>query len=92
MKPFFLTGCLLVSLLLAGCQGSGRTVTLQLNKMNAEAENTDRILPLRCLLSVINAHQPITWACASIKEEKKPILTSWMAMSLPTSRARFLTS
>ena len=40
MKPFFLTGCLLVSLLLAGCQGSGRTVTLQLNKMNAEAENT----------------------------------------------------
>ena len=40
MKPFFLTGCLLVGLLFAGCQVSEHVVTLKLNKMNSKAENT----------------------------------------------------
>ena len=40
MKPFFLTGCLLVGLMFAGCQVSEHVVTLQLNEMNSEAEST----------------------------------------------------
>ena len=40
MKPFFLTGCLLVGLTFAGCQVSEHIVTLQLNEMNSEAEGT----------------------------------------------------
>lgn len=40
MKPFFLTGCLLVGLLFAGCQVSEHVVTLQLNKMDSETEGT----------------------------------------------------
>lgn len=40
MKPFFLTGCLLVGLTFAGCQVSEHVVTLELNKMNSEAEGT----------------------------------------------------
>ena len=40
MKPFFLSGCLLVSLTFAGCQVSEHVVTLKLNKMNSEAEST----------------------------------------------------
>lgn len=40
MKPFFLTGCLLVSLTVAGCHVGERVVTLELNKMHAEAETT----------------------------------------------------
>lgn len=40
MKPFFLTGCLLIGLTFAGCQVSEHVVTLELNKMNSEAEST----------------------------------------------------
>ena len=40
MKPFFLSGCLLVSLTFAGCQVSEHVVTLELNKMNSEVEST----------------------------------------------------
>lgn len=44
MKPFFLTGCLLVGLLLAGCHVGERVVTLTLNEMNSEAESTGSTL------------------------------------------------
>ncbi len=40
MKPFFLTGCLLVGLTFAGCQVSEHVVTLHLNEMNSETEST----------------------------------------------------
>ena len=40
MKPFFLTGCLLVGLLLAGCHIGERVVTLHLKDMNSTAEGT----------------------------------------------------
>ena len=40
MKPFFLTGCLLVGLTFAGCQVSEHIVTLHLNEMKSETEST----------------------------------------------------
>lgn len=40
MKPFFLTGCLLVGLTVAGCQVIEHNVTLRLKDMNSETEGT----------------------------------------------------
>lgn len=44
MKPFFLTGCLLVGLVFAGCQISEDVVTLHLKDMNSKAEGTGSTL------------------------------------------------